>query len=296
MELKQLRAFVAVAEQLHFGLAAEHLRLTQSQVSRRIAQLEESLDAQLFERSSRVVKLTDIGQAFLPEAVALLSSAERARQRAFARTHGQGGVLRVSANDAAMIGNLNPVLRTFHRRYPDVYLAFESGVDNGLGQVELVTNHTVDVAFCHPPMSRYISHLERIDIVRDPLLAILPANHRLAEIGTIDLAELAQEPWVMFAREGDPPIYDCIINLCRQAGFTPRVVHETGRMLARLGLVAAGIGVNLVHSAWANMPYPGVAYVPIEPTDNVLVSCFWRRDSNNRILQNLIDIVRVHAV
>lgn len=296
MELKQLRAFVEVAEQLHFGLAAEHLHLTQSQVSRRISQLEESLDLLLLERSSRVVKLTDVGQAFLPEAVSILASAESARQRAFARARGREGVLRISANDAAMIGNLNPVLRAFYRRYPDVYFAFESGADDSLSRIELLANNEVDVVFCHPPAARHIADFERIDIVRDPLIAVLPGNHRLADIGTIDLAELANEPWVMFPREGDPPIYDRIINLCKQAGFTPKVVHETGRMLARLGIVAGGIGVNLVHSAWRNMPYPGVAYVAVEPTDDVLVTCFWRRGDTNVLLHNLVEIVRLHAV
>lgn len=296
MELKQLRAFVEVAEQLHFGLAAEHLRLTQSQVSRRISQLEESLDLQLFDRSSRVVRLTDVGQAFLGEAAAVLGSAESAKQRAFARARGRRGTLRISANDAAMIGNLNPVLRTFYRRYPDVHFEFEGGVDDSLGRIELLTNDLVDVVFCHPPAARYVTHLERIDIVRDPLVAVLPGNHRLAGVGAIDLAELADEPWVMFPREADPPIYDRIINLCERSGFTPKVVIETGKMLARLGIIAGGIGVNLVHSAWRNMPYPGVVYVAVEPTDNVTVSCFWRRGDSNSLLQNLIEIVRLHAV
>ncbi|MET3926021.1 LysR family transcriptional regulator [Devosia sp. 2618] len=296
MELKQLRAFVEVAEQLHFGLAAEHLHLTQSQVSRRISQLEESLDLQLLERSSRVVKLTDVGQAFLSEAVSVLAAAENAKQRAFSRARGRRGTLRISANDAAMIGNLNPVLRAFYRKYPDVHFAFQAGVDDSLGRIELLTNDLVDVVFCHPPAARYIANLERIDIVRDPLIAVLPGHHRLANVGTIDLAELANEPWVMFPREGDPPIYDRIMALCERSGFTPKVVLETGRMLARLGIVAGGIGVNLVHSAWRNMPYPGVAYVSVEPTDDVVVSCFWRRGDNNSLLRNLVEIVRMHAV
>lgn len=296
MELKQLRAFVVVAEHLHFGQAAEHLRLAQPQISRRIAQLEESLNVTLFERSSRTVKLTDVGKAFLPEAIAVLKGAETARQRALERARGRHGVLKISVNDAAMIGSVNPILRTYHKRYPEVYLSFHSGSPNSRGQLELLGDGTVEIAFAHPPPPHLTSDFEQIVVVDDPLVAVLPSNHRHANRSMLDLGELANEQWVMFPRENDPRIYDQIIGLMQTAGFAPRVVHETGHMLSRMGLTAGGFGVNLVHAAWRAMPYPGVVYIPVEPTTTLQVSCFWRRDNTSLLVSNMIDIVRPYAV
>jgi DNA-binding transcriptional LysR family regulator len=296
MELKQLRAFVVVAEHLHFGHAAEHLRLAQPQISRRIAQLEESLNVSLFERSSRTVKLTDVGKAFLPEAIAVLKSAETARQRAMERARGRHGVLKISVNDAAMIGSVTPILKAYHKRYPDVYLSFHSGSANSRGQLEVLAEGNVEVAFAHPPPAHLTADLEQIVLVNDPLVAVLPVSHRHANRTMLDLAELANEPWVMFPRENDPRVYDEIINLCQSVGFAPRVVHETGHMLSRLGLSAGGFGVNLVHAAWRAMPYPGVVYIPVEPTTSLMLSCFWRRDDTSLLVRNMADIARSHAV
>ncbi len=296
MELKQLRAFVAVAEHLHFGLAAEHLRLAQPQISRRILQLEESLNVQLLERNSRTVKLTEVGKAFLPEAMGVLKSAETARQRALERARGRHGLITVSVNDAAMIGAVTPILKTYHRRFPDVYLSFLSGPATSFEQLEQLSDRKAEVVFTHPPPSRRIADFEQIVLVNDPLVAVLPASHRLAGMGALDLSELANDPWVMFPRDNNPPIYDRIIALCQSAGYTPRVVHEAGHMLTRLGLIAGGFGVHLVHAAWSAMPYPGLVYIPVEPTARVLLSCFWRRDNTSPLVANMVEIARVHAI
>jgi len=295
MEFKQLRAFVVVAEYLHFGLAAEHLRLAQPQVSRRIAQLEEDLDVVLFERNSRTVKLTDVGKAFLPEAIALIRSADAARQRAMERARGRHGLLKVNLIDAAMVGTVTPILRSFHRRFPEVYLSFGNPGATSATQLDTLADGTADAVFTHPP-DRVGDAFEQILLVNDPLVSVLPDRHRLAELGTLDLAELANEPWVMFPRQNNAPIYDRIIALCHGSGFSPKIVHETGHMLTRLGLVAGGFGVHLVHAAWRAMPYPGVVYIPVEPTARVTLSCFWRKDNGSPLLKNLIDIVRTYAV
>ena len=285
-----------MAEHLHFGEAAEHLRLAQPQVSRRIAQLEESLDVTLLERNSRVVKLTDVGKAFLPEAIAVLRSVETARRHAVERARGKNGLLTLSVNDAAMIGSVTPILNLFHRRYPDVHLAFSTDGHSSAGQLELLSEGAVDVVFTHPPASRSVEHFEQVVLVNDPLVAVMAENHPLARVGALSLNELARDPWVMFPRENDPPIYDRIMRLCQSAGFTPRIVYETGHMLTRLGLIASGFGVHLVHSAWRSMPYPGVAYVSVEPTERVALSCFWQRSNNSQLVANLVAIVRAHAI
>jgi DNA-binding transcriptional LysR family regulator len=203
-------------------------------------------------------------------------------------------MLRVGLIDAAMVGTVNPILRTYHRRYPDVYLSFRNP-GRSAGALHELDEGAVDVIFVHPP-ARVPDTYASILLVNDPLVAVLPEKHRLAELGTLDLSDLANEPWMMFPRENDPPIYDRMIALCQKAGFSPRIVHETGHMLTRLGLVACGFGVHLVHAAWRAMPYPGIVYIPVQPTSTIMLSCYWRHDNDSPLLRNMIDIVSTYAI
>jgi len=133
--------------------------------------------------------------------------------------------------------------------------------------------------------------------VREPLVAVLPGNHRFAQRNRIELIELADDPWIMFSRQtNDKTVYDCIIALCHRAGFSPRIAQEASHTLTRLGLVAAGFGVHMVHSTWDTMPFPGIVYVPIDPTDFVTVACFWRRSDRSELLANLVKIMKQHAL
>jgi DNA-binding transcriptional LysR family regulator len=295
MDFKQLKTFVVVAEHLHFGLAAEQLRIAQPQVSRRITQLEEELDVVLFERSSRAVKLTNAGRVFLKEAIALTKAAESARTRARDSARGRAGVLTIALIDAALLSTLPVVLSEFHKRYPNVYLSFKNRGVSSSGVLESLSDESSDIVFTHPP-NRANGDFDQILLVNDPMVAVLPVNHRLAHGDHVDLTDLAQEPWVMFPRENDPTIYDRIIALCQRTGFSPRIVQETGHMLTRLGLVASGFGVHLIHRAWATMPYPGIVYLPLEPTANIAVACFWRRTDDSVLLKNFLDVVRLHKV
>jgi DNA-binding transcriptional LysR family regulator len=177
-----------------------------------------------------------------------------------------------------------------------VYLSFQSNGAPSRAQLEVLGEGNCDVAFAHPPPSRLTLDFEQIVLVDDPLIAVLPATHRLSGRKALDLAELAGEPWIMFPRENDPRVYDELINLYQSAGFSPRIVHETHHMLTRLGLTAGGFGLNLVHAAWKAMPYPGVVYIPIDPTTNIKLSCFWRRDDSSQLVRNMVDIAALHAV
>jgi DNA-binding transcriptional LysR family regulator len=295
MDFKQLRTFVLVAEHLHFGLAAEQLRIAQPQVSRRITQLEEELDVVLFDRSSRVVRLTNAGRAFLKEAIALIKAADTARVRVRDSARGQEGLLTISLIDAALLGAVPTILKEYHKRFPNVYLSFKNHGISSSGQLESLNDGSSDIVFTHPP-NRLIGDFDQILLVSDPMVAVLPQQHRLAREEKINLIELAQDPRVMLPRENDPSIYDRIIELCQRAGFSPRIVQETGHMLTRLGLVASGFGVHLVHRAWETMPYPGVVYIPVEPTASIGVSCFWRRGDDSILISNFLEIARLHNV
>ena len=294
MDFKGIRTFVALAEHLHFGHAAEHLRVAQPHVSRRIKQLEEELDALLFYRDKRNVRLTEAGEVFLVEAKKLLRDADIAKERARESARGRRGNLDVGLITSAMLGAVPGILGEFHRLYPDVSLSFDE-----LGSVALLdalSHGEVDVAFLHPPIRGVSSNYEHIILEREPLVAVLPSSHRLATRSKLGLLDLAGERWVMFPRSNGMTIYDLIISLCHRAGFSPDIVQEAASVHARLGLVAGGFGVHLVHRTWETMPYPGVAYIPIEPTAMIGLSCYWRRADPNPILKIFVEIVRRHKL
>src|SRR6185437_7286810 len=149
MDFKQLRTFVVVAEHLHFGRAAEQLRIAQPQVSRRVTQLEEELDVVLFERSSRVVRLTNAGKTFLQEAIALIKAADAARTRARESARGRAGLLTISLIDAALLGAVPTILNEYHKRYPNVYLSFKNHGISSAGQLDTLDDESSDMVFTH---------------------------------------------------------------------------------------------------------------------------------------------------
>jgi DNA-binding transcriptional LysR family regulator len=296
MDFKQLRTFTTLAATLHFGMAAERLRIAQPHVSRRIKQLEEELGVALFDRDRKNVRLTLAGEAFLPEAARLLKQAENARHRAHSAAQGKMGKLTLGMISAALLGPLPGILAEFHRRYPDVVLNIIDNLNPSEVLLRTLAEGTTDLVFAHPP-ARLVGDYERIVLVREPLVAVLPGNHRFAQRNRIDLIELADDPWIMFSRQtNDKTVYDCIIALCHRAGFSPRIAQEASHTLTRLGLVAAGFGVHMVHSTWDTMPFPGIVYVPIDPTDFVTVACFWRRSDRSELLANLVKIMKQHAL
>ncbi len=294
MDFKQLRTFVTLAGTLHFSVAAERLRIAQPHVSRRIKQLEEDLQVTLFDRNRKNVRLTQAGEAFLPEAIKLLKQAEDARRRAMTAGQGKMGKLTIGLISAALLGPLPDILSEFHSQFPDIALNFVDNVTPSEALLRSLEEGTTDAVFVHPP-ARTQGEYGRATVVREPLVAVLPIYHRLANRARIDLVELADEPWVMFPREpNDKGVYDRIIALCHRAGFSPRITQEASHTLSRLGLVAAGFGVHLVHSTWDTMPFPGVAYIPVEPSDHIVVACYWRKSDRSPLLKSLVDIVKRH--
>ena len=291
MEFKQIRTFVALAECLHFGHAAEQLGIAQPHVSRRIKQLEDDLGVALVLRNRRNVKLTEAGRVFLAEARRMLADAERARERTKEGALGRRGHLDLGLIASAMLGVLPAILHAFRSRYPDVSLAIREFEIAGL--FEALSAGAIDVGFVHPPL-RTPAALGQIALERDPLVAVLPVSHRLAGAKSIALADLADDPWIMFPRDNSTAIYDRIMAICERVGFLPKVVQEAGPVPTRLGLVASGFGVQLVHKAWEVMRYPGIVYVPIHPTAMIAHSCYWRKGDPSPVLKVFLEVVREH--
>jgi DNA-binding transcriptional LysR family regulator len=259
MELRHLRYFVAVAEELHFGRAAARLHVAQPALSQQIKHLEEELKVRLLERTKRRVALTEPGRAFLAEARRTLANAQSAVEVARRAARGEVGRLRVGYVDLAMWGALPGLLRRFTEAFPSVELALTEL--HREPQRQALLRGDLDVGFL--TLREGDAELEGRLVSADPLVVALPEHHPLARRRRVPLAELAGEPWVTFPRELKTLYLDLTFATCAAAGFIPRVVQETAQLHSLTSLVSAGIGVTLVPSIVAEAARAGVAFRPL---------------------------------
>ena len=259
IELRQLRYFLAVAERLHFGHAAEDLGLAQPSLSQQIRRLEDEIGTTLFLRSSRGVEPTAAGEALLGGARRTVLDAERAVQAARDAGAGRSGTIVVGAVSSALNGIVPVAVRTLREGAPDARV-FLHELDNP-AQFAALGDGRIDVGFVRSTRSSPGLGLE--PLLEDPLLAVLPEAHPLAGEEAIDPRRLRDDAFVLFPRVTAPDYYDELIGFCRRHGFSPRVVLEATGNDAQLGLVAAGVGVTLQVAPFANLRRVGVVYRPL---------------------------------
>lgn len=275
-ELRHLRYFVAVAEELHFGRAAERLHMSQPPLSMQIQALERSLGVQLLVRTQRQVSLTRAGEAFLRESRQILSRLEAAGRLARRVSRGEVGELAVGFVSSADYNVLPPLLREFRQRAPEVRLTLhESTTDR---QLESLVQGRLDVGFVLPPVED--PRIAYRALHREPLLAALPSAHALARRrGPVPMARLADQPFILFPRELAPGLYDDIVSFCRSAGFSPRVEQEAVQMQTIVSLVSADMGVALIPASLVHLGRTGVTYKPLrEAAPLTEIGIAWRRD------------------
>jgi DNA-binding transcriptional LysR family regulator len=269
VELRHLRYFLAVAEHLHFGRAAETLGIRQPPLSQQIQALEAELGVALFDRSARQVRLTAAGEAFRPDAQRAVDHAGAATRAAQRASRGETGHLVVGFVGSAALTVLPPLLRAFRDRYPDVTLDLrELTTAEQAGQLRA---GRLDIGLLRPPVPEpHADGLHVESVGRERLVAALPAGHRLARTRGIALVRLAHEPFVLFPRRLGPGLRDQIDDYCRSAGFTPTVVQEAVQMQTILGLVAAGLGVSLVPSSLTRTHRDDVTFHAVHPAAKVV--------------------------
>ncbi len=256
MELRHLRYFVAVAEELHFGRAAARLHLAQPALSQQVKQLEKELNVLLLNRTKRKVSLTEPGRAFLGDAHRILEAADRAIETARRAASGEEGTLRVGYVDLATWLAFPSIVRTFRQRSPAVHVSLVELHHEP--QRDALLRGDLDLGFLS--LTARDHGLEGIRVGLDPLVVALPADHRRATGRTIRLADLAEEDWVLFPVDLRTVYLELVLGSCSQAGFVPRVVQEAGQLQALAGLVAAGAGVTLLPRSMALAPRAGIAY------------------------------------
>ncbi|MFD0203416.1 MULTISPECIES: LysR family transcriptional regulator [Saccharothrix] len=263
MDLKHLRAAVAVADHLHFGRAAAALGIAQPPLSQAVKALETELGVTLFHRDTRNVDLTEAGAAFVADAREVLSRVDAAVRRARAAGRGEEGSLAIGMVGSSVLHPLPLIIREFRARYPAVTLSFS--VLPTMLQVEQLRTAELDVGLLRPPLPGPADDLELVPVSREPLVAVVPDDHRLARRRRVHVRSLADEPFVLFPRHLGPGLYDEITALCRRGGFAPRVAQEAVQMPTIVGLVAAGCGVSIVPGSSAAQPRPDVAFLPLNP-------------------------------
>lgn len=289
MELRHLRYFVAVAEELHFGRAAERLRMAQPPLSQQIKRLEEELGVELLRRTKRRVELTEAGEAFLREASLALSQVDVAAEAARRADRGETGTLSVGFVGSAAYEVLPEILKAFRERYPEVEVGLEELTT--AQQVRALGEGRIEVGFVRPPVGE--DGLEVETVLREPLVAVLPSDHPLSGQEDVSLGALAEEPFVMTPRRLGPSFYDRIVGACREAGFSPRVVQEAIQMQTIIGMVAAGIGVALVPASEGNLSRRGVVYKPIHDEGlEVELAMAWVPEAPSPTLRAFLRIVR----
>lgn len=290
LDLRHLRCFVTVAEELHFRRAATRLRIAQPALSKQVGRLERDLGVVLLLRTNRRVELTTAGRLFLDEARRTLAQADLAVATVQRAADGEIGRLRIAYGPTSELGLLPDVLPRFLRRYPDVVLDLRN-----LGPWEKIAAlnegaGTLALQLLPPPRSE---HLRIEPLYAEPFVAALPATSPLAAHERVSLAGLAREPFVGFSRPVGPSVHDAVVGAFRAAGIMVSMAYETTHLYTNLGLVAAGLGVSLLPASIANLQRTGVVYRPLEaPAPTIELGMIWRADDASPSLHRFAEVVR----
>jgi DNA-binding transcriptional LysR family regulator len=282
VELRHLRSFLAVAEELPFGRAAARLHISQPPLSQQIRRLEDEIGARLFRRTNRRVQLTPAGRAFLAEARQTIASAERAVGAAQRAERGQLGELIVGYVTSATYGPLPDVIRAFRSRLPEVELKLRNL--RSVHQSQALLERRIDVGLVRPHAADSRLVYERL--WREPMVAALPSDHPLAHRAAVDISELAPDIFLIAPAEDTVAWHDEVLALCRRAGFTPRVDDGVADVQGAIALVAAGLGIHPVPATLQRFRRRGVVYRPLRPRSlRIELGLAWRRDDDSALAQ-----------
>lgn len=288
MELKHLQAFAVVAEELHFGRAADRLGIAQPQLSQWIKRLEADLGSPLFSRSTRSVRLTQQGEAILQPARQTIDWARRTELAVLANDPEVFGKVRVGYAGASSREVLPAVARALRADEPGIELDLRSMVYGGHAP-GLVAAGDLDVGFSRLPLQQ--SRVHGRVFAYERVLVALPADHRLAALEQVPLSELAQEPWVSFPATKGSNVRDMALRLAHEAGFTPRIAQEAPDSYAILGLVAAGVGVSLTVSSVRHIETPGLIYRDLTGEPSFLAAIIIWGDAPDRATRRVLEIM-----
>jgi DNA-binding transcriptional LysR family regulator len=290
LELRHLNAFVAVAEELHFGRAAARLQISQSPLSQSIRALEAELGVDLLERTTRRVTLLPAGEAFLPHAREALAAATHAVEDARAAAAGELGRLSIGFT-GSMTYLLLPVLaKALRAQLPRLQLELHGEMLTP-DQVDGLISGRLDLGLLRPPLEHPGLRFEPIGA--EPLVAALPATHPLARLTKVPVGKLENEPFITYPSHFRSVVHDAVAATCAEHGFSPTVAMEVGETATLVSFVAADAGVALVPASTQLMNIGGAVYRELlGATHSVHIALAWRRDDERRLLTNVRHIIR----
>ncbi|MGP4016273.1 LysR family transcriptional regulator [Saccharopolyspora sp. 5N708] len=286
MELRHLRYFVSVAEELHFRRAAEKLHIVQPALSKQITALENELGIELLKRDRRHVALTEAGETFLQEAVEILAHTNGAIQRAQAISRGEVGRLNIGFIHPALADLLPRSLRRFRQRYPAVKITLSEATSRAA--IEKVASRSMHFAFTRLPVA------ERPDLLtepvsEEPVLLVVPCGHPLATAPSVMLGDLADEDLILVARQVEPELHDYYLTTCVNAGFSPRLAQEVNSTSVAIGLAAAGLGITFAPASARITAQRNVVYRDITgPAPKLTMGALYHSGRKPAILANFL--------
>jgi DNA-binding transcriptional LysR family regulator len=289
VELRHLRYFIAVAEELNFSRAAERMHMAQPPLSAAIRQLERDVGVDLFVRTTREVKLTDAGRAFLQGARRTLAGGERAAEDAKRAAAGELGQLRIAYSWSTRFETLPALGRAFRAGHPDVELLAQEMWNARMPAA--FGNGSIDVAVSVCP--EIAAELELAPIRTERMVALLPEAHPLAGEEAIPLAALAEEEFIVFPREIAPRLHEAFLAIYRRAGFEPRVRNESFHTGWDLGVLAEIPAAAMApQSVAGGLPEGIVAVALSEPTDSLETCLVWRADDSSPPVAAFVEAAR----
>jgi DNA-binding transcriptional LysR family regulator len=283
VELRHLRYFVAVAEELHFGRAASRLGISQPPLSQQILALEREIGARLFDRSNRRVELTDAGRLFLADTSGILEQLERAAGVAERVHRGQTGEIRIGFfGSAPFVPEFQQLVFGFRREHPSVNVVLREMTS--YRQVDAVLDGELDVAFVRP-LQPSPEAVETLEILREPLLAVMRSDHPLAgSEEPLSVSQLSEQPLIGYARSIGSGLYQTVVDLCRNAGFAPVITQEANATPTMMGLVAAGLGISILPASLQSLSFGGVTFRPLRDASAHTAVWLARRRDDSSIL------------
>jgi DNA-binding transcriptional LysR family regulator len=290
VELRHLRSFVAVAEERHFGRAAERLHMAQPPLSQQIRRLEAQLGVTLLHRTTRSVELAPAGEILLVRAREILAAVDRATEDTLRAARGEFGRLAVGFTGSATYALLPQVAAALRGALPGVVLDLRGELLTP-AQVEGLLAGTLDLGLLRPPVRERDLAVEVVR--RERLVAVLPEAHRLAGADTVPLEELAAEPFVVYPSHFRSVVHDAVEETCEAHGFLPRVALEVSETATLVSFVAAGLGVSLVPESVSHMTVHGAVYRPLaREAAGVELAVAWRRADASPVLERALEVVR----
>ncbi|MFC4452408.1 LysR family transcriptional regulator [Deinococcus sonorensis] len=288
MELRHLRHFVALAEEGHFGRAAERVYVVQQAMSSSIRSLEEEVGVPLVRRTTRRVQLTPAGEAFLEVARATLSELGRGVERARQAARGEVGRLGIGFVSGLAFGGLPDIVRRYRELYPHVAVDLQELTAQE--QEAALRAGSIDVGLMLLPVRD--PGLQTEALWRQELVVALPSSHPLTRRRRLHIADLKDEPFVFFPRAVRATYFDQVMRWCAASGFTPRIVQEAIEVPTLLSLVAAGLGVFLPIRFFERVSLPGVSYRPLQDAPTVDIVAVWPREGHSPVVTAFLEVAR----